>query len=239
MANGAGPDQNIGGDLGMPAENGFQGNNMMGGEAAPRNTPAGPRPGGGGRNRMDSEFVEGKLFLGGLDNATTKETLLAYVRQWCVDLLERAASQIKNPRTESRPRLPWMPAGVKSTTMCSCQAEALASSHTQTQQQPRPFLRYARLLWFRNISNIAKFGCRVQVRRLLVRSSTCKQAWRMHWNVTFQIGVQHREHVIDGKKVEAKAAVPKNSSSGSSLTKKMFVGGTVRTLKSHPSLSQH
>ena len=84
MANGAAPDQAIGGNLGMPAENGFQGNNMMGGEAAPRNMPAGPRPGGGGRNRMDSEFVEGKLFLGGLDNATTKETLLEYVSQWSV-----------------------------------------------------------------------------------------------------------------------------------------------------------
>ena len=34
---------------------------------------------------MDSEFVEGKLFLGGLDNATTKENLLEYVSQWCVD----------------------------------------------------------------------------------------------------------------------------------------------------------
>lgn len=34
--------------------------------------------------------------------------------------------------------------------------------------------------------------------------------------------------MIDGKKVEAKAAVPRNSGSGNSLTKKMFVGGTVR-----------
>lgn len=33
--------------------------------------------------------------------------------------------------------------------------------------------------------------------------------------------------MIDGKKVEAKAAVPRNSGSGNSLTKKMFVGGTV------------
>lgn len=95
MGNDMGADQNgsnIGGNLGMnqgmPAgpANGFQGNNMMAGGAAPRDVPAGPRPGGGGggggRNRMDSEFVEGKLFLGGLDNATTKETLLEYVSQW-------------------------------------------------------------------------------------------------------------------------------------------------------------
>lgn len=39
--------------------------------------------------------------------------------------------------------------------------------------------------------------------------------------------VQHREHIIDGKRVEAKAAMPRNSGSGSNLTKKMFVGGTV------------
>lgn len=36
--------------------------------------------------------------------------------------------------------------------------------------------------------------------------------------------------MIDGKKVEAKAAVPRNSGSGNSLTKKMFVGGTVSFL---------
>jgi hypothetical protein len=37
---------------------------------------------GGRGQRMDQEFVEGKLFLGGLDNATTKETLLDYCSQW-------------------------------------------------------------------------------------------------------------------------------------------------------------
>ncbi len=56
-----------------------------GGGFAPR--PAGANGmgggmGGGPRPRMDQEFVEGKLFLGGLDNATSKEALLEYCGQW-------------------------------------------------------------------------------------------------------------------------------------------------------------
>ena len=39
--------------------------------------------GGAPRPRMDQEFVEGKLFLGGLDNGTSKDTLLEYCGQWC------------------------------------------------------------------------------------------------------------------------------------------------------------
>lgn len=41
--------------------------------------------------------------------------------------------------------------------------------------------------------------------------------------------LQQRNHTIDGKSVEAKAAVPKGVGSGSNLTKKLFVGGTVST----------
>ncbi len=44
------------------------------------------------------------------------------------------------------------------------------------------------------------------------------------------LSLQTRQHIIDGKKVEAKAAVPRNSGSGNLLTKKMFVGGTVRAM---------
>jgi len=38
--------------------------------------------------------------------------------------------------------------------------------------------------------------------------------------------LEQRNHLIDGKSVEAKAAVPKGIGSGSNLTKKLFVGGT-------------
>ncbi|KAK9823203.1 hypothetical protein WJX72_001083 [[Myrmecia] bisecta] len=41
-----------------------------------------------------------------------------------------------------------------------------------------------------------------------------------------QTFLEQRDHYIDGKKVEAKAAIPKNSGSAGTLTKKMFVGGT-------------
>lgn len=39
--------------------------------------------------------------------------------------------------------------------------------------------------------------------------------------------MQQKDHYIDGKKIEAKAAVPKNSGNAPTLTRKMFVGGTV------------
>lgn len=35
---------------------------------------------------------------------------------------------------------------------------------------------------------------------------------------------QHREHFVDGRKVDAKAAVPRDQGGGK-LTRKMFVGG--------------
>ena len=63
------------------------------------------------------------------------------------------------------------------------------------------------------------------------------------WTQSHCAAMQTRQHIIDGKKVEAKAAVPRNSGSGNSLTKKMFVGGTVSCLgkknMSSPHISSH
>ncbi len=36
-----------------------------------------------------------------------------------------------------------------------------------------------------------------------------------------------RDHEVARRRIDAKAAVPRNSGSGSQLTRKMFVGGTV------------
>ena len=82
------------GGMGMGAMGGMGG---MGGYGAGRGGGGmgrgGPRPafqgggggagGGGGFRRNDDQVVEGKLFLGGLDTSTTKQTLLEYVTQWC------------------------------------------------------------------------------------------------------------------------------------------------------------
>lgn len=46
--------------------------------------------------------------------------------------------------------------------------------------------------------------------------------------------MQKKDHELDNKKIEAKAAVPKNAGGSSGLTRKMFVGGTVRTASKSP-----
>lgn len=86
-------------------------------------------------------------------------------------------------------------------------------------------------------------GCKLLFRRAawLARQPDCQAMAKLSFVQPSQskackhradVLLQTRQHVIDGKKVEAKAAVPRNSGSGNSLTKKMFVGGTVSD--SHP-----
>ncbi|GFH11342.1 uncharacterized protein HaLaN_06825 [Haematococcus lacustris] len=60
------------------------GNGSLGSQEGARNTQAtgGPRPGQPGGPRHDAAYVEGKLFLGGLDLQSTRETVQAYCAQW-------------------------------------------------------------------------------------------------------------------------------------------------------------
>lgn len=60
-----------GGVGGLAAGNDFRG--------FPSRGPARPTSLGGGR---PAAFTEGKLFLGGLDSTTTKESLVAYCARW-------------------------------------------------------------------------------------------------------------------------------------------------------------
>ncbi|CAD7702390.1 unnamed protein product [Ostreobium quekettii] len=94
------------------------------------------------------EKQEGKLFLGGLDNQTTKENLVEYCEQW-----------------------------------------GAVSDSVVMENRGFGFVTF--------------------------EDPACAQKF-----------LEHRDHFIMGKGVEAKAAVPKNAGGSSNLTKKMFVGGT-------------
>lgn len=96
-------------------------------------------------------FTQGKLFLGGLDSSTTKETLLRYCSKWC--------------------------AGGEITDAVVMDGRGFGFITFLDPKKAQQFL-------------------------------------------------EQRNHIIDGKSVEAKAAVPKGVGSGSNLTKKLFVGGT-------------
>lgn len=39
-------------------------------------------PEGGRGRRLETDFVAGKIFLGGLDSKTTSNTVMEYVAQW-------------------------------------------------------------------------------------------------------------------------------------------------------------
>ena len=77
--------------MGMPQQAAFGAGRGMGGMAGMGMGGMGAMARGAGRSMGSDEggqpsrredFVQGKLFLGGLDNATTKDTLLDYCRQW-------------------------------------------------------------------------------------------------------------------------------------------------------------
>ena len=79
--------------MGLPQQNAFGASRGMGGMAGMgmggmggMNRGVGRSMGSdeGGQPSRREEFVQGKLFLGGLDNATTKDTLLDYCRQWYI-----------------------------------------------------------------------------------------------------------------------------------------------------------
>lgn len=70
--------------MGMPQQQGGFGGRGMGGMGG-MGRGGGSRSMGyedGGPPSRREDFVQGKLFLGGLDNATTMDTLLNYCRQW-------------------------------------------------------------------------------------------------------------------------------------------------------------
>ncbi|CAD7698390.1 unnamed protein product [Ostreobium quekettii] len=144
-------------DMGMGRPMGAAGGlrlGAMGGDAGWYGRPAGgfpARPGGRGApagGGRAATFTEGKLFLGGLDSTTTKESLTMYCCRWG-ELIDAVV------------------------------------------MEGRGF----GFVTFEDPRNAQNF-------------------------------LEHRSHVIDGKGVEAKAAVPKGTGGSSNLTKKLFVGGT-------------
>ena len=85
MGGGYGGNQGYGGPMADGYGNGNAGYGARGGAGrggggfGRQPDAGGPRSGPGQRG---AEFTEGKLFLGGLDNATTKESLYEYCTQW-------------------------------------------------------------------------------------------------------------------------------------------------------------
>lgn len=68
---------------------------MYGAPAAPAGAGLGMRADAGSRSGR-SVFSEGKIFLGGLNYATTQASLTAYCQQWCARLAHAALRQTRN-----------------------------------------------------------------------------------------------------------------------------------------------
>eukprot|EP00210_Caulerpa_lentillifera_P001593 g1531.t1 len=141
----------LGRSMGVPTESqGAFSSSILGIQSGVMHGPVYGYPGLASPTRP-AAFTEGKLFLGGLNSSTTKESLLDYCKKWS-DGGEITDAVVMDGRGFG-------------------------------------------FITFLDPKNAQKF-------------------------------LEQRSHTIDGKSVEAKAAVPKGVGSGSNLTKKLFVGGT-------------
>lgn len=82
--------------------------NVMGMQM-PEFAMAHPHGGMDGPQKKNNQQDEGRIFMGGLSHATTKASIEAYCRQWCVPLLAFAAARTCFFLAHPLPTWPFIP----------------------------------------------------------------------------------------------------------------------------------